>query len=187
MPSNIFQAVFIDRDGTIGGSDEVIYPGEFKLFSFTLASLEKLKNHETPIYGFTNQPGISRGEATMEAFEKEMMAFGFDGVYICPHQHNEECECRKPKPEMLLRAAKENQFDLSKCVVIGDRWSDMLAAHYAGCKKILVRTGAGNEALDKYRDKWTITEPDYVAEHLEDAVNFIMDQVVHIEAEGNRS
>lgn len=179
MSANAIHAIFIDRDGTIGGTDEVIYPGEFELFTFTLDSLEKLKSHGIPIYGFTNQPGISRGEAAVEAFEKEMMEFGFDGVYICPHQHDDGCACRKPKPEMLLRAARENRLDLSKCVVIGDRWSDMLAAHYTGCKKILVRTGAGNEALGKYRDKWAVTEPDYIADHFGDAVNFIISQGVY--------
>ncbi|WP_315372178.1 HAD-IIIA family hydrolase [Paenibacillus xylanexedens] len=177
------EAVFIDRDGTIGGSDEVLYPGEFELFPYTKKSLEKLKALGIKLYGFTNQPGISRGEATKEAFVREMIEFGFDNVFICPHQHTEGCECRKPNPGMLLDAAKKNNLDLSKCIVIGDRWSDILAGHHAGCKKILVLTGAGNEALNKYRHKWSNTEADFIASDFEEAVNYIISLEGTIEAD----
>ncbi|WP_152392679.1 HAD-IIIA family hydrolase [Paenibacillus guangzhouensis] len=174
MEAYRIDAIFIDRDGTIGGSDEALYPGDFELFSCTKTSIERLKTLKTRLYGFTNQPGISRGEVSREEFEQEMKAFGFDGIYICPHQHTEGCECRKPKSGMLLKAAVENQIELTKCIVIGDRWSDMLAAYHVGCSKILVLTGAGNDALNKYRYKWSITEPDYIAKDFEDATDYIM-------------
>jgi hypothetical protein len=61
----------------------------------------------------------------MKDFEKELTSFGFDKVYICPHQHNEGCSCRKPAIGMLIQAAKENNLDLKQCVVIGDRWTDL--------------------------------------------------------------
>ncbi len=168
------EAVFIDRDGTIGGSDEVLYPGEFELFPYTENSLEQLKALGIRLFGFTNQPGISRGEVTKEVFVKEMIDFGFDDVYICPHQHTDGCDCRKPNPGMLLKAAKKNQLNLSHCIVIGDRWSDLLAGHHAGCKKVLVLTGAGNEALSKYRYKWSDIEADFIAKDFEDAVNYVI-------------
>lgn len=167
------EAIFIDRDGTLGGTDEVILPGDFELFSKTTESIEKLKELGIQLFGFTNQPGISRGEATMDAFMNEMKNFGLDNVYICPHQHTDGCECRKPNPEMLLRAAAENQLNLSNCIVIGDRWSDIVAASNAGCKKILVLTGAGKDALHKYRYKWSGIEADYIASDFEDAVRYI--------------
>jgi histidinol phosphatase-like enzyme len=70
--SNKIQAVFIDRDGTIGGSEEVIYPGTFKLFPFTKQSFEILGSAGVPIYPFINQPGISRGDATIDDFQNEL-------------------------------------------------------------------------------------------------------------------
>ncbi|GIP27226.1 D,D-heptose 1,7-bisphosphate phosphatase [Paenibacillus sp. J23TS9] len=171
------EAVFIDRDGTIGGTDEVVLPGDFKLFPKTKDSIEKLKKLGIKLFGFTNQPGISRGEVTKDAFESEMKEFGFDDVYICPHQHTEGCECRKPNPGMLHQAATENELNLSNCIVIGDRWSDILAANRAGCKKILVLTGAGNDALHKYKHMWSNIEADFIANDFEDAVRYIINLV----------
>jgi histidinol-phosphate phosphatase family protein len=168
------EAIFIDRDGTIGGTDEVVLPGDFELFPKTKESIEKMKKLGIKLFGFTNQPGISRGEATIEAFINEMKDFGFDNVYICPHQHTDRCECRKPNPGMLLRAADENQLNLSNCIVIGDRWSDILAASNAGCKKILVLTGAGNDAINKYRYKWANIEAEFIASDFEEAVSYIV-------------
>lgn len=175
MEKNKIEAVFIDRDGTIGGTDEVLYPGDFELFAYTPESLNRLKKKGIKLFGFTNQPGISIGESTEESFKNEMIDFGFDGVYICPHQHNEGCKCRKPNPGMLFNAAEENKLDLTKCIVIGDRWSDLVAGYNAGCMKVLVLTGAGQDALNKYRHKWSNAEVNYIAKDLEDAVNYIED------------
>lgn len=177
--SKKIQAVFIDRDGTIGGSDEVIYPGVFELFPITANSFEILKLAEIAIFSFTNQPGISRGEARLEDFQDELTSFGFDQVYICPHQHDEGCSCRKPSPSMLIQAARDNNLELKNCAVIGDRWTDMIAAHRAGCMKILVRSGSGEKDLAKYRGneffgEWLEAVPDYIAEDLLDAVKWLI-------------
>lgn len=173
------QAVFIDRDGTIGGSDKVIYPGEFELFPNVADSIQHLKDAGILIFSFTNQPGISKGEATVVDFEKELIEFGFNKVYICPHQHNEGCNCRKPSTGMLIKGAEENNLKLAECVVIGDRWTDMVAANEAGCIKILVKTGSGTEAYNKYinsefYDHWGEVKPDYIAENINDAVKWSM-------------
>jgi histidinol-phosphate phosphatase family protein len=169
--SKTIQAVFIDRDGTIGGADKVVYPEDFQLYPYALTSIKQLKKAGKLIFSFTNQPGISKGEDKMEDFEKELISFGFDKVYICPHQHNEECGCRKPAIGMLIQAAKENNLDLKQCVVIGDRWTDMVAADEAGCIKILVKTGAGTEAFKKYKNneyfgRWGEVTPDFIADNL---------------------
>lgn len=100
------QAIFLDRDGTLGGSDRVIYPGEFTLFQGVEESIQLLKDAGILICSFTNQPGISRGEATVDDFAHELTGLGFDRVYVCPHAHGEGCTCRKPSPCMLLRAAE---------------------------------------------------------------------------------
>lgn len=167
------QAVFIDRDGTIGGTDEVIYPGEFELFNFSKEAIKILKKRKIKKFSFTNQPGISRGESCIEDFTNELNSFGFDDIYICPHELIEECKCRKPGIELLQRAAIEHNLILQNCVVIGDRWSDMLAAAKVGAIKILVLTGAGKDAIGKHRDKWSKYEPDYVAENLLEAVMWL--------------
>ncbi|MFD2446869.1 HAD-IIIA family hydrolase [Bacillus sp. CGMCC 1.16607] len=172
------QAVFIDRDGTIGGSDKVVYLGDFQLFPYVLDSIKHLKAAGALVFSFTNQPGISKGEAKREGFEKELASFGFDQVYLCPHQHHEGCFCRKPSIGMLSQAAKEYNLDLKNCVVIGDRWTDLLAAEEAGCIKILVKTGAGGEAFYKYANKeyfgrWREVRPDFIANDLEEAVKWL--------------
>ena len=173
------QAVFIDRDGTIGGSDEVIYPGEFELFPDVAESIQQLKKSGALLCAFTNQPGISKGEASLDSFEKELIGIGFDKIYLCPHQHDEGCQCRKPSPEMLKQAAKDYNLDLAKCVVIGDRWTDLLAADEAGCKKVLVKTGSGTEAFTKYMNKeffgrWGEVKPDFVAEDVNEAISWLL-------------
>ncbi|OZB92202.1 HAD-IIIA family hydrolase [Paenibacillus sp. XY044] len=177
--SNIIQAVFIDRDGTIGGSEEVIYPGAFKLFPFSKQSFEILGSAGVPIYAFTNQPGISRGDATMGDFQDELTSFGFDHIYICPHQREEGCSCRKPSPAMLIQAAVDHDLELKNCAVIGDRWTDMIAAQRAGCIKVLVKTGSGEKDLARYRSnqffgEWLEAAPDYVAENVLEAVNWLL-------------
>jgi D-glycero-D-manno-heptose 1,7-bisphosphate phosphatase len=66
-----------------------------------------------------------------------------DGIYFCPHRPEDNCECRKPKPTLLNKAKEENNLDLNKCYIIGDRLSDVLSAENVGAKKILVKTGRG--------------------------------------------
>ncbi|QAY66014.1 HAD-IIIA family hydrolase [Paenibacillus protaetiae] len=179
MTTYKIQAVFIDRDGTIGGSDQVVYPGVFKLFSSAKQSIDKLKDAGVSIYSFTNQPGISRGEASINDFRDELLSFGFDKVYICPHQHEDRCSCRKPSPALLAQAAQDNDLDLKNCAVIGDRWTDMIAAKRAGCTKVLVKTGSGEKDLAKYLnnqffDEWLEAAPDHIAEDLLDAVKWLL-------------
>lgn len=170
------QAVFIDRDGTIGGTDEVVYPGGFQLFSFAEKAIKILKEKGIKIISFTNQPGISKGKATKEDFINELISFGFDDCYICPHDAREGCTCRKPAAGMLKDAAKKHNLNLEKCVVVGDRWSDMLAAAKAGSIKILVLTGAGNAAVGKYRYKWSEYDADYIASNILEAVKWLVQE-----------
>lgn len=171
------QAVFLDRDGTIGGSDIVEYPGEFELFSYTPAVIEQLKGDGLHIFSFTNQPGISRSEATEADFVSELKAFGFDAVYLCPHHHKEGCLCRKPATGMLEKAAKEYSLDLAKCAVFGDRWTDILAAKSAGCIAVLVLTGSGKTSYEQ-NQQTSIVQPDFVAENLKAGVDWLLKTAV---------
>lgn len=170
------QAIFLDRDGTIGGSTIVTLPKEFKLYDNAKEAIDLIKSHKKLLFSFTNQPDISRGYCSKQEFEQELLSFGFNKPYICPHTHKEGCKCRKPGTLMLENAAQEYKLDLTRCVVIGDRWSDMLAAAKAGCIMILVKTGAGNDALTKYRHKWQDYTPNYVADDVLDAVNWLINR-----------
>ncbi len=102
------EAIFIDRDGTIGGDTTIHYPGSFTLFPFTKESLQKLKAQNIKLLSFTNQPGIADGKATANDFTRELKEFGFDDIYLCPHRHGDGCECRKPSAGMLLQAAEKH-------------------------------------------------------------------------------
>jgi histidinol-phosphate phosphatase family protein len=170
------KAVFLDRDGTIGGGVTVQYPSDFFLFSYTLKCIRLLQQKGYLVFSFTNQPGIARGEVPMESFEQELLSFGFDGIYVCPHKPEDNCTCRKPATGMLERAASEHHLEWSKCAVIGDRWSDIVAANRIGCRGVLVQTGAGREAMGKYRYKWKNIDPDYIARNLEDATQWLLEE-----------
>jgi len=168
------KAVFIDRDGTLGGGTEALFPNDFSLYPNTKQALDLLKENNIKIYAFTNQPDISIGLCKQAAFEDELYGFGFDDVCICPHTDEDNCQCRKPKTKMLEQISIKYKLSLNDCFVIGDRWSDMLAGINAGCKIILVKTGCGEDSITKYNDKWDITRVEKIADDILDAVNFIL-------------
>ncbi|WP_413376114.1 HAD-IIIA family hydrolase [Alkalihalobacillus sp. 1P02AB] len=130
------QAVFIDRDGTIGGNGHFVHPKDFSPYSFSKEALKKLKDNDIKIFAFTNQHRISKGDATVEDFRNEFNELGFDDSFICPHSPTDRCTCHKPGIGLLLEAEQKHRLDLSKTVVIGDVGStDMLAAHKVGAYK----------------------------------------------------
>ncbi|MFD1204573.1 HAD-IIIA family hydrolase [Sporosarcina contaminans] len=174
------QAVFIDRDGTIGGTGHFIHPKDFTPYPFSKEALNLLKERNIKAFACTNQHRISKGEARTEDFYDEFMAFGFDDAFICPHGSTEGCNCRKPRPGLLREAAKKHGVDLSKTAFVGDVGStDMLAAHAVGAIKILCLTGWGESSLTQYRHTWDNITPDYVADNLLDAVNWLLQQEEH--------
>ncbi|MFC5986914.1 HAD-IIIA family hydrolase [Marinicrinis lubricantis] len=171
------QAVFIDRDGTIGGTGHFIHPRDFHLYEGAQEAINRLKQAGLKVYAFTNQHRISRGEATIEQFKEQFEQFGFDDAFICPHGDADDCTCKKPKPCMLFEASQKYGLELNRCIVIGDVGStDMLAANAVGAIKVLVRTGWGESSLTTYRHNWKEVEPDYIAEHIRDAASWITDK-----------
>jgi heptosyltransferase-2 len=122
------------------------------------------------IIGISNQSGIARGIVD-EGFVKDvnnmfMKDYGFDDFYYCPHHPDEHCPCRKPEPEMLLRARAQHGINLKKSYVVGDKEADMLLAKAVGAKGILVQTGELKESQDA----------DFIAKNLTEAVNWIIKQ-----------
>jgi HAD superfamily hydrolase (TIGR01662 family) len=169
------QAVFVDRDGTIGGTGHFIHPKDFRLFPNVKESIDLLKKSGIKVFAFTNQHRIARGEAKIEEFEEQFHSYGFDQAYICPHRSEDNCHCRKPKPGMLYQAAREHNLNLHLCAVIGDGGdTDMLAAESVGGIKVLVRTGWGEGALGRFRSTWASVEPDYIASDFSDATRWLI-------------
>jgi D-glycero-D-manno-heptose 1,7-bisphosphate phosphatase len=183
------RAVFIDRDGTI--SEEVGYinhASRFRLFPYSAAALQQLHENGYLAIVITNQAGVARGYFSEDMVENihrrmtdELKASGatLDAIYYCAHHplvgeppYRLDCDCRKPKPGLLLRAAREFDIDLSQSWMVGDRYSDIELGANAGVRSALVLSGYGRGEWEHQRDDWTI-QPDLVAQDLLEAVRLI--------------
>ncbi|WP_313894385.1 HAD-IIIA family hydrolase [Psychrobacillus sp.] len=181
------RAVFLDQDGTIGGTGGGVHPEDFSMYDFAPTAIKSLNEMGVKVFLFTNQTRVGRG-----FFTEEELLVGFkrmddelanhsvflDGIYYCPHKPDDGCECQKPNIGLLLKAKEMHNLKLEECYVVGDTGgSDMLAADRAGAKKVLVKTGWGVGSLTTYRDQWQEVEPDYIAADLVDAVNWILNDL----------
>lgn len=148
----IIKAVFLDRDGTININEpEYTHRIEnFKFISGVIEALQKLSQTDYKIIIITNQSGIARGFYTEQDYQKltdwiletlKSKDIRIDGVYHCPHYLaiTGDCECRKPKPGMLLQAVKDFGVCLSKSWVVGDGDSDIMAGREVNAKTIKIR------------------------------------------------
>jgi D-glycero-D-manno-heptose 1,7-bisphosphate phosphatase len=141
------RAVFLDRDGVINVDRGYVHRIEdFEFVPGIPFMLRELQLDGWRLVVVTNQSGIGRGLFTEDDYERvtqhmreQLAAHGvrLDGVYHCPHAPEQGCGCRKPAPGMLLRAAASLGLDLSRSVLVGDKESDMQAAHAAGLKGAL--------------------------------------------------
>lgn len=142
------KVVFLDRDGTINERPPkacyVEKPEDFKWLPNAQKALKLLKEKGYEIYLISNQPGIARGNLDEkmlnkihEKMENDLKKAGvrLDGIYICPHNWDEGCECRKPKPGLIFQAQKEHSINLTKSVLIGDDERDIEAGKAAGVNK----------------------------------------------------
>jgi histidinol-phosphate phosphatase family protein len=144
--------VIFDRDGTI--VVDVPYNGDpnaVEPVAGVRDALDRLRAAGVPIGVVSNQSGIGRGMIAHEQVEAvnrrvEELLGPFAVSLYCPHGPEEDCECRKPKPKLILDAAREMGVDPACCVVIGDKPSDVEAAHNAGARAILV--DAAHTAVD---------------------------------------
>lgn len=147
-------AIFLDRDGVINEnrSDYVKHWDEFVFLTQSLAALRLLAQICEPIVVVSNQSVIGRGlvrQETVEAIHHRMCAEindqggQIDGIFFCPHHPAAGCDCRKPRPGLLLRAAYELNIDLSRSYFIGDSVGDVEAALAADCSPIFVLSGLG--------------------------------------------
>lgn len=146
-------ALFLDRDGVINREVHRLHdPKDFELLDGVAEAIAAANQRGIPVVVVTNQAGIGHGLYTeaqyqhLTAFIREHLAersATLTAVYHCPHTPAMACACRKPLPGMLLEAARDLAIDLPRSVLVGDKLSDLEAAHAAGCASVLVRTGYG--------------------------------------------
>ncbi len=184
------RAVFIDRDGTI--SEEVGYinhPSRFRVFPYAAAAIKHLNENGWLAIVVTNQAGVARGYFTEEMIttvHAEMTSTlkregaRLDAVYYCAHHpsvgdppYRFDCDCRKPKPGLIIRAVKDFDIDLAGSWMVGDRYSDVELARNAGVQSMFVLSGYGRGEWEQQRETWT-EQPDLVAEDLLEAVRAIV-------------
>ncbi len=142
-------AIFFDRDGVLNvrRRDHVKSLAEFEFIPGALDALSELDVGDTPVVVVTNQSVIGRRLASTKEVDAihahlraAMLAAGVQelSIYVCPHAPEDVCECRKPRPGLLLRAASELNLDLGRSVIVGDSLTDAQAGLAAGCYPILV-------------------------------------------------
>jgi len=177
-------AVFLDRDGTI--NEEVNYLSrmeQLRLYPQTVEAIRMVNAAGMKAVVVTNQSGIARGYFTEDFVRSvhdrinELLAPGgarIDGFYVCPHHpvygnciYKQDCDCRKPKPGLLLQAAAELDIDLARSYMVGDMLKDIEAGKNAGAKGVLVRTGYGVNIV-------RTDMPAYIAEDVLEAVQWIL-------------
>lgn len=145
------KVIFLDRDGTLNVRPPracyIERPGDFVWLPGAQEAVKRLKDAGYTVILISNQPGIARGNLTEETLaeihekmQADLREIGaeIDRIYYCPHNWDEGCECRKPKPGMFFQAQKELSLDLTKCVMIGDDERDMEAAANANVPGHLV-------------------------------------------------
>lgn len=177
------RAVFLDRDGVL--NRPVVREGrpfpptrvdEFELYPDSVTACAQLKAAGFLLVVVTNQPDVGRGtqsRETVEAMHEIMRAAipSLDAIEVCFHAgaaQGEPCECRKPKPGMLLRAAAALNIQLSESFLVGDRWRDVDCAHAAGCRAVFIDHG--------YREALRET-PEFTVANLSDAVSAILQAI----------
>ncbi|QQS37830.1 MAG: HAD family hydrolase [Ignavibacteriales bacterium] len=180
-------AVFLDRDGTLNEdpgylgdpSSVVLYPGTGEALS-----LLKEKTNAKLIV-ISNQSGIARGLITHDDVKKvnekinELLSkdnVKIDTFYYCPYHPDfnseDECRCRKPSPQLVMKAAEENDVDMQKSYFVGDAVSDIECGWNSGIKTILVKTGYGLDSLSILQKQNKF--PSFVAENISDACKIII-------------
>ena len=186
------RAVFLDRDGVLMEDVDLVTRAEqIRPLPGAAAALRKLRDAGFLLIVVTNQPVVARGmatEAEVAALNTEMArrlaaegAPAMDAMYFCPHhprgsvaEYRIDCECRKPRPGMLRRAAAEWSIDLAASFMVGDRPTDMAAGAAVGCRTIWVQTGKHHDPPISTTTPFTPVKPDWVCADLAAAADWIL-------------
>jgi D-glycero-D-manno-heptose 1,7-bisphosphate phosphatase len=166
------RAVFLDRDGVINRNEVLdgrpVGPeslAQFVILPGVREAIEAFAAAGFLVIVATNQPNISRDVAdAMHALLRKTLKV--DDIKVCFHAEADNCACRKPKPGLLLEAAKERKLSLSQSWMIGDRWRDVEAGKAAGCRTVFIDHGYTNEPRPR--------DPDVIVRSLIEAVPFVI-------------
>lgn len=153
--------VILDRDGVINqmADDDVKSVDEWDPIPGSIEAISRLKKAGYLVTVASNQSGIARGrynEADLDAMHAKLhkllatRGVAIDGIFYCPHGPEANCICRKPKPGLLFKIAKQFRIDLSQTPLVGDNISDIQAAKMANAKPVLVRTGKGEYVMQHF-------------------------------------
>jgi len=148
----VSRAVFLDRDGTLNASvvrEGRPYPpasvDELRLLDGVAEACAELSGAGYKLVVVTNQPDIARGTQSgdvVDAINARLRNLVVvDAVEVCPHDNDDGCDCRKPRPGMLLRAARQHDIVLADSVTVGDRWCDVEAGRRAGTRTVFIDAG----------------------------------------------
>lgn len=148
-------AVFLDRDGTILNERGYLSdPDRMRFYPGAFEAMRRLQRAGYRLVVVTNQSGVGRGYFSLERLREINRRFSaacrrrgvrIDGIYFCPHLPDAGCACRKPRPALPRRAARDLRLDLRRSWVVGDQARDVELARNVGARGVLVLTGAGRE------------------------------------------
>jgi D-glycero-D-manno-heptose 1,7-bisphosphate phosphatase len=171
-------AVFLDRDGVLNAAllDEKgrplppRLPSEFRIPTDVPGACADLRAAGFALVCVTNQPDIARGTADRGFVDwangEIAVACGLEGVFVCPHDDIDRCDCRKPKPGLILQGAKAFDLDLTRSFMVGDRYRDIEAGKAAGLQTILLDFG--------YPERAPTQPPDFVTTTFSRATTWIL-------------
>lgn len=171
------RAVFLDRDGVLvvpqfrdGRSFAPRRLEDFHLYEDATQSTRRLKAAGFKLIVATNQPDVGNGLVSRDVVEvmhrKMLEALPLDGIEVCYHGQHQTCDCRKPRPGMLLRAAARLGLDLGRSIMVGDRASDVDAGAAAGCTTVFVDLGYAERRPQR---------PDFTVVSLRQATDVILE------------
>lgn len=179
------KALFWDLQGTLGG-DAVASLEAFQPYPFSKEALQLAKKNGFKNIVITNQSRIGKGELLQETYDREsariLDCFNADEILIdeflcCPHKSSDNYDCKKPKTGLIRLCAEKYDLDIPDCFVIGDMGkNEIIMAHNAGCKGVLVLTGGGKASLGEYRYTWEGYEADIISDNVLEAVKSIINE-----------
>ena len=175
------RAVFLDRDGVINRMfvrDGIPFAPttleQFAILPGVVEAIAALKNTGFRVIVATNQPDVGAGKVAREIVEamnaRVQQECRVDDVRVCYHTEADRCACRKPKPGLLVDAARDWFLDLRASYMVGDRWRDIVAGHAAGCRTVLIDYNYAEQKAEN---------PDIVVKSLEEASQRILSEVKH--------
>lgn len=186
-----FDAILLDRDGVINRERREYVKSweEFEFLPGALLALKRLAAYPWPIIVITNQSAVGRqliSEADLVAIHAKFIEAVYqaggriDAIFACPHRPEDQCNCRKPQPGLLIQAAQAFRLDLMRCIFIGDSLTDYQAAAAVNCPTILVNSGEINVRQGRQAQPPVLTLSDLLS-----AVATIIDAVEEQSKVGN--